>query len=177
MTCMKIRNGFVSNSSSSSFIIKTRTDEKEVYEIFYKIAVANSKRNLTSSEISPFYDDGHTQFYGMNEEEIKKSIDDNVTIIFYDKSFSYEKKKKICDALNYHTLYGFNSNILDTGYIRDVRYSYKKNKRHYVKRLFYSEIKGTSQYIIVVTTDNYIHYDFYNDLKKHFRFKNYNHLG
>lgn len=174
---MKIRSGFVSNSSSSSFIIKTRTDEKEVYEIFYKIAIANSKRDLTSSEINPFWDDGHTQFYGMTEEEIKKSIDDNVKILFYDKSMTYGEKKEICNVLNDYTLYGFNSNILDTGYIRDVRYSYKKNKRHYVKRLFYSEIKGTNQYIIVVTKDNYISYDFYNDLKKHFRFKNYKHLG
>lgn len=173
---MKIRSGFVSNSSSSSFIVKTRIKENEVYDIIYRIALKNSKRELTITERSNYWY-SHTQFYGMTESEIKNSIDNNIKAIFYDKDMPYYKKKEICEELNDFTMYGFSPYILDSGYKHSIRYSCKNNTIHKMKTVFSTEICKSNMYVIVVTTENYIHIDFYNDLRKHFRFKTFNHLG
>ena len=168
---MKIRSGFVSNSSSSSFIVTNYNSVDKVHDKIIELGYKNRVRNLSRSERYL----KHTQFYTISD--IESSIDDNIIIIFYDKTMSKESKEIICNILYSYTMYGFTPELLDSGYTEGFKYSEKDDDIIKKKVIFSKDIIKNQRYIIVATTENYLRRDFYNDFMREFKLKTHQHLG
>ena len=97
---MKFRSDFVTNSSSSSFIVQTNKEVPEQYKKFVKLI---TNENICSIMVDRFYDNyGGTLTYKMRNDDVQKYgnfTDEQMAIVYAiasnDLDFYLELKEKI----------------------------------------------------------------------------------
>jgi len=123
---MKIRNGFVSNSSSSSFLIKTDGDYKTVYDVAKRIML-DMQSQWSNDECS----------YSDELSELEKMSDKNTPVFFDSSDGGYIRKFKdyiIVSTTQHYDPYKFdivNFKDVEEEYFKELEYKEEGDDYYY----------------------------------------------